>query len=75
MTLRTRLIAASGIALPVFCVLGVLSYRWTLRADEDQHWVEHTHVVLEKLGALSADLISMESARQDYLVAGNANNG
>jgi CHASE3 domain sensor protein len=67
MTLRLKLIVAAGIALLALCGLGVLTYRWTLRTDEDQHWVEHTYTVLQKLGALSSDVISMEAARQNYV--------
>jgi PAS domain S-box-containing protein len=66
MKLKTKLIAAGGIALLMLSTVGVLSYRWTLREDEDQRWVAHTHMVLEKLGVLLTDVISAKMAQQDY---------
>ena len=68
--LKVKLIAAGGAALAVLIFVGVLSYRWTIKADEDQGWVAHTHSVLERLDGLLADLILEERDQRDYIFAG-----
>jgi PAS domain S-box-containing protein len=70
MNLKTKLIAAGGIALLTLSSVGALSYHWTLREDEDQRWVAHTHMVLEKLGLLLRDVISEKMGQQGYALTG-----
>jgi PAS domain S-box-containing protein len=70
MNLKSKLIAAGGIALLMLSTVGVLSYHWTLREDEDQRWVAHTHLVLEKLGVLLRDVIAENMAQPDDGLAG-----
>jgi len=69
--LRTKLIIAIGSAPLVICFLGILSYQWTLREEEDQQWVAHTHSVLEALGALLTDTTSLQVVKRDYALTGD----
>jgi PAS domain S-box-containing protein len=46
--------------------VGALSYRSTLRAEEDQRWVVHTHLVLQKLDDVLVHLISAVTDQRGY---------
>jgi CHASE3 domain sensor protein len=70
MTLRMKLVAACGVALLILGGVSVLSYRWTVRADEDARWVAHTLVVLEKLDSLMVDTVSEETEQRGYVLTG-----
>jgi PAS domain S-box-containing protein len=70
MTLRMKLVAACGVALLILGGVSLLSYRWTVRADEDARWVAHTRVVLEKLDALMVDTVSEETEQRGYVLTG-----
>jgi len=47
---KSRLVLALSGALVFLVFVSVLSYRRILQEDADQKWIEHTHLVLEKLG-------------------------
>lgn len=61
------LVAAFVVALGLLNWVSVLSYNSVLRAQEDQHWVMHTHLVLQKLDDLLEHLISAEAVESGYL--------
>jgi PAS domain S-box-containing protein len=67
-TLRTGLVAACVVALALLSWVGVLSYRSILRAEEDQRWVVHTHLVLQKLDDVLVQLISAGTHQRGYLL-------
>lgn len=71
MTFRTKLAAALGAALAILVAVGVLSYRRVLEEDQDQLWVSHTHQVLEKLDAVSVDLVDTETAQRGFILTGD----
>ena len=58
-------VCAFGLALLNW--VSVLSYDSLLRAQKDQHWVMHTHLVLQKLDDLLEHLISAEAGESGYL--------
>jgi PAS domain S-box-containing protein len=66
-----QVIVASGAALSILVAIGVLSYRRTLQEDEDQEWVTHTHLVLEKLHAILSDLVNEETGMRGYVITGD----
>jgi len=70
MTLRTRLVGACGVSLALFSSVAVLSYRSMLHVDEDQRWIAHTRIVLQKLDAVLTDLISAETNERSYVFTG-----
>jgi PAS domain S-box-containing protein len=51
--------------------VGVLSYRRVLQEDIDQNWVEHTHLVLEKVDSVLADLVDQETGQREYTITRN----
>lgn len=72
MTLKVKLIEAGGLAFLILCGVGFFSYWWTLREDENQHWIAHTHTVLEQLSSLVSDVTALEAAARDYTLTGNS---
>ena len=68
-TFRGKLTAAFGAALIVLASVGVLSYRRVLQEDSDQKWVEHSHLVSEKLDAVLTDLIDEETGQRGYTIS------
>lgn len=70
MTFKTRLITGFGTALALLICVGVLSYWSVVQNANERQWVNHTHLVLEKLDALSANLIDAETGARGYLLTG-----
>jgi CHASE3 domain sensor protein len=69
MTLSSKAIAACPLmTLPG---LGIISYRSTVRNEEDRGSVTHTHLVVEKLQAVLIDLIQADSGQRGYLLTGD----
>jgi signal transduction histidine kinase len=48
--------------------IGILSFRSTVRDEEDRAWVTHTHLVLEKLQAVLIDITEAETGQRGYLL-------
>src|SRR5258708_7452772 len=71
MTLRIKLLLACGIALLILGGVSLLSYQWTLRADDDERWVTHTRMVLEKLDEVDIDAVSGEANQRGYALTGD----
>jgi PAS domain S-box-containing protein len=67
-TLRAGPVTACVVALALLGWVGVLSYRSILRAEEDQRWVVHTHLVLQKLDDVLVQLISAGTHQRGYLL-------
>ena len=70
MTFKTRLVAGFGTALALLICVGVLSYWSVVQNANERQWVNHTHLVIEKLDALSANLIDAETGERGYLLTG-----
>ena len=70
MTFKTRIIAGFGAALVLLICVGILSYWSVVQNANERQWVNHTHLVLEKLDALSANLIDAETGERGYLLTG-----
>ena len=68
MTFSSKVIAAC--ALLVMLCIGVLSFRSTVRDEEDREWVTHTHLVLEKLQAVLIDITQAETGQRGYMLTG-----
>jgi signal transduction histidine kinase len=63
---------AFGIALAILIFVGIFSYRKLFQETSDQQWVDHTHLVLEKLDAVQLDATNAESWQRGYLITGDA---
>jgi PAS domain S-box-containing protein len=68
LTFRGRLLTALGAALFILVCIAILSYRRILQEDADQRWVEHTHLVLEKIASVSSGLVEQENAQRGYTI-------
>jgi signal transduction histidine kinase len=68
MTLSSKAIAA--FALLILLCLGALSYRSTVRDEEDRGWVTHTLLVVEKLQAIRIDITQAEAGQRGYMLTG-----
>jgi PAS domain S-box-containing protein len=68
---KAQLLLTFSTALVLLAAVGVLSYRRIVQEDEDQKWVEHTHLVLEKIDAVLAHLIDQETGQRGYAVTGD----
>jgi signal transduction histidine kinase len=69
MTLTSKCIAAS--ALMILLGIGVLSFRSTLREEEDRGWVTHTHLVVESLEQIRIDIMQAETGQRGYILTGD----
>jgi signal transduction histidine kinase len=69
MSLTSKSIAAS--ALVILLSIGVLSFRSTLREEEDRGWVTHTHLVIESLGQILTDITQAEASQRGYILTGD----
>src|SRR5712692_3090652 len=60
-----------GLTVPLF-LLGAtawLSYRTSAQQTDTAEWVTHTHIVLERLEGLLADIVKAESSRRGFVLA------
>jgi signal transduction histidine kinase len=69
MSLTSKSIAAA--ALVILLSIGVLSFRSTLREEEDRGWVTHTHLVIESLGQILTDITQAEASQRGYMLTGD----
>lgn len=70
MTFRSRLIAGVSTALATMVFIGALTFRTIARSRDDIGWVTHTHLVLEALDALSANVTDAETGQRGFLLTG-----
>jgi PAS domain S-box-containing protein len=70
MSFRPKLIVAFGTGLVILISLGVFSFRRTIYQDENQQWVEHTRLVLEKLDGMDINLLNQETNQRGFIITG-----
>jgi|SRR5579871_1021032 len=70
-TTLVGLVAAFVLALGLLNWVNALSYDFLLRVQDDQRWVMHTHLVLQKLDDFLEHLISAEAGESSYLETGD----
>jgi signal transduction histidine kinase len=68
MTSSTKSIAA--FALIVLACIGTLSFWSEARSENDREWIEHTHLVIERLQAIRIDITRAESAQRSFVLTG-----
>jgi signal transduction histidine kinase len=68
MTSLTKLIAV--FVLIVLASIATLSFWSAVRSEKDQDWIEHTHMVLERLQAIRIDLTGAERAQRSFVLTG-----
>ena len=68
MTFKNKIVAGFGTALVILILVGVVSFRTMAQNSEDRVWVNHTHLVLEKLDAVLANLLDAETGQRGYII-------
>jgi PAS domain S-box-containing protein len=69
-SLGGSVLLATGFAIIVLLLLGVLSYRWMVASEESERWTRHTHDVLERIGDLSLVMEDIESTSRGFAITG-----
>lgn len=64
------IVAALSVAVFILLLAGALSYFWSLRQQQAEKWVEHTHTVLEALSSLTEDLIARGVSHRRFVISG-----
>jgi signal transduction histidine kinase len=70
MTFKRKIIAGFGTALAILIGVGVLSFQTMLQNGEDRTWVTHTYLVLQKLDAVLANSVDVETGQRGYILTG-----
>lgn len=70
MTFKRKVVAGFGAALAILISVGIVSYRNMVRDEKDRLWVNHTHLVLEKMDAVLTDLLDAETGERGYILTG-----
>jgi signal transduction histidine kinase len=71
MSFKTRVVTGFGAAIAVLALLAVFSFRDLVENDEQRGWVTHTHVVMDTIDTLIAELTSAETLQRGYVITGN----
>jgi diguanylate cyclase (GGDEF)-like protein/PAS domain S-box-containing protein len=61
---------AFGLAMLILLLMGAISYRTIIVANESDKWLRHTHEVLENIQDLSLAMESMDSASRGFALTG-----
>jgi signal transduction histidine kinase len=70
MTFKSKIIAGFGAALAILILVGVVSFRTMVQNGEDRAWVTHTYLVLQKLDAVLANTVDVETGQRGYILTG-----
>jgi signal transduction histidine kinase len=68
MTLPTKSIAA--FVLIVLVCIATLSFWSEVGSEKDRDWIEHTHLIIERLQAIRIDISRVESAQSSFVLTG-----
>jgi len=71
LTVGTKIGAGFALALAAVAVIGVVSYRSTVKLTETADWVDHSHKVVESLEGVLSDLKDAETGQRGYLLTGD----
>ena len=66
-----RMQLGCALAVAIFAVLSVVSYRAVSGLREGYNWVRHTHEVIEDLGSLLSSMQDLESSDRRYALIGD----
>src|SRR5437868_3668941 len=66
----TKISAGFGLALAIFVIVGVVSYRSIIQQTEAADWVAHTREVQVQLTQLRSGLQDAETGQRGYLITG-----
>jgi PAS domain S-box-containing protein len=69
--LNRKVQLAFASAILTLLIVGTISYRGTTVSSESDHWVRHTHDVLENLQDLLSAMEDVESSYRGFVLTGN----
>jgi methyl-accepting chemotaxis protein len=69
-SLKKKIYYSSGITLAVLLLVGVFSYRGVSQLENSNHWVDHTHKVIQKALHIEAAAVDMETGMRGFMLAG-----
>lgn len=64
----TRILAGYCVALAVFAIVGVITYRGTMELRASSGWVTHTYKVKEAVSGILSSLKDAETGERGYLI-------
>ena len=64
----TKIAAGFALALAAIVVIGVVSYRSTVKFTETADWVDHSHKMIESLEGVLSDLKDAETGQRGFLL-------
>jgi methyl-accepting chemotaxis protein len=67
----TKIGAGFGVALAVFVIVGIVSYRNVEKQTEDAAWVAHTHEVIATLEKVLSALQDAETGQRGFIITGD----
>lgn len=65
-----RFIASSGVAIVVL-IIGVTTYWGIAQTRAADEWVDHTHLTIDRMRAVLADLTDAETGQRGFLITGD----
>ena len=72
--MQHKVVSSLLLAITLFVLVLSISFRSILHARETESWVRHTHVTIENLNSLSANLTEAESCERGFLLTGDKAN-
>jgi len=69
--LNRKVRVAFGFAMLTLLLMGSFSYRWMTISDQGNHWVQHSHEVIENLQDLTLVMQTLESSSRGFALTGN----
>ncbi len=70
-TIETKIWAGFTIALVIMCAVAIGAFRNTARQQEASKWVEHTYQVIQRLDAVLAAAIDIETGGRGFVMTGD----
>ncbi|MHB8629933.1 MAG: sensor histidine kinase [Aggregatilineales bacterium] len=71
-TKQTIITLSFGLAVAISLVIAVIIFLTTTQLVQDNDWVTHTYLVLNRLAAVEAALVNAESEQRGYLLTGES---
>ena len=68
--LNRKVRLAFGFAMLTLLIMGSMSYRWMVIAEQSSRWVRHTHAVIETIQDLALAMENVESASRGFVLSG-----
>jgi methyl-accepting chemotaxis protein len=67
----TKIGAGFGVALAIFVIVGIVSYRNVQQQTEDAQWVAHTHEVIATLTKVMSAMQDAETGQRGFVITGD----